>query len=246
MKIGFIGGHSEKKIGSSGNNYMEHKVVRDIANRCVEYAKKNYEGTFITDGVNQHSGGGEEDFIINNKLDYFISIHLNSSANSSANGCEIIVNCREKTTGIETAMMNELSSNIGFKNRGVKRRATGGEWLSSSKDINDYYQILRQPRAKGISGSILEICFISNLDDMKKLMNNKDEVVKIIVESICNGFKLKKKVINQENNQKPLESILEGEKMHRVVIGAFKIKDNEIKLKNEAITKGFNAYIVEA
>lgn len=112
MKIGFIGGHSNKKIGASGNNYQEHLVVRDIANRCVEYAKKNYEGTFITDDVNSHSGGGEETFIINNKLDYFISIHLNS-ASSSANGCEIIVNCREKTTGIETNIMKRLADEIG-------------------------------------------------------------------------------------------------------------------------------------
>ena len=249
MKIGFIGGHSNKKIGAvstiAGTNYKEHLVVRDIANKCVEYAKKNYEGTFITDDVNSHSGSGEVTFIINNKLDYFISIHLNSSSNTTANGCEIIVNCREKTVGIETEMMKRLSSEIGFKNRGVKRRQSGGDWITSTKDVDDYYGILRQPRAKGISGSILEICFISNKDDMDKLMKNTDKVVKIIVESICDGFKMKKKVINQETPQKPLESILEGEKMHRVVIGAFKNKDNAIKLKNEAISKGFNAYIVE-
>ena len=170
MKIGFIGGHSNKKTGASSNisgvNYQEHLIVREIANKCVEYAKKHYEGTFVTDDVNSHSGGGEEDFIINNKLDYFISIHLNSASASSANGTEIIVNCREKTTGIETEMMKRLSSDIGFKNRGVKRRQTGGDWISSYKDINDYYGILRQPLAKGIHGSILEICFISNGDDM--------------------------------------------------------------------------------
>lgn len=244
MKIGFLGGHSNKKTGASGNGYQEHLLVREIANKCVEYAKKNYEGTFMTDDVNSHSGGGEEDFIINNKLDYFISIHLNSSSNTSANGCEIIVNCREKTTGIETEMMKRLSSDIGFKNRGVKRRQTGGDFISGYKDVNDYYGILKKPLDKGIHGSILEICFISNSEDMKKFVASKDKIVKIIVESICNGFKLNKKVINQENTTLPLESNLEGEKIHRVVIGSFKDKNNATKLKNEAIAKGFNAFIV--
>ena len=245
-KIGFIGGHSDIKVGASGNGYKEHLEVRDIANRCIEYAKKNYEGTFITDNNKQHSGGGEEDFIIDNKLDYFISIHLNCSTNTTANGSEILVSTREKTTGIEEKMLKRICDEVGFKSRGIKRRQTGGQWIPNQyKDVNDYYGILRQPKAKGISGAILEICFISNKSDMEKFISNKDKIAKIIVESICEGFGIQKKVNIPQEPEKPLEKPSEAETLYRVCIGTFKSKENAVKFKNEAMLKGFkDAFII--
>lgn len=245
MKIGFISGHSDLKAGASGNGYQEHLVVRDIANECIRYARETYEGTFMIDNNNQHSGGGEEDFIIKNKLDYFMSIHLNS-ATASANGSEIIVNCREKTTGIEDKILSRLNKEIGFKNRGVKRRKAGGEWITGTQNVDDYYGILRQPMKNGIHGSIIEICFVSNTDDMKKLMTNKDKIVKIIVDSICEGFGLKKKASTNTPIETPVETpIATQTKLYRTVIftGSY---ENAVKMKNEAMLKGFNdAFIIE-
>lgn len=239
MKIGFIAGHSNRKVGASGNGYQEHILVREIANKCIEYANNNYKGTFLTDDVNSHSGGGEEDFVINNKLDYFLSIHLNAGT-STANGTEILVSCKEKTTGIEQNIVDNLASQIGFKNRGIKRREQGGNWVNGYKNVNDYYGILRTPKNKGISGSILEICFISNIDDLNKLLNNKDKIAKIIVDNICNGFKLEKKTITSTNT-----STNTNNKIYRTVIfsGSY---ENAVKMKNEAMLKGFkDAFIVE-
>lgn len=243
MKIGFIGGHSNKKVGARGTGHSEEVICRDLANRCLEYAKANYNATFLTDSVNDHSGGGEETFVINNKLDYYISLHLNS-ASASATGTECIVSCREKTVGIETKIVNEICNQLGLRNRGIKRRQTGGDWISGYKNVDDYYGILRQPKAKGISGAILEVCFISNADDMNKLKANMDKVARIIVDAICNGFGVDKKAGANPNPPQSSSSSTSG-KIYRTVIfsGSY---EGAKKKEAEAKEKGFtDAFTVE-
>lgn len=246
-RIGFIGGHSNIKVGARGvNGKKEEELCRVLADKCVNLATNIYYLSAYTDKISQHSGGGEEDFIINNKLDYFVSIHLNCSNDKRANGTEILVSTREKTTGIEEKMLNRICDEIGFKNRGIKRRQTGGEWLPNKyKDINDYYGILKYPKAKGISGAILETCFISNEEDMKKFEANIDKIAKIIVECIAEGFKIEKRPNTQETIQKPSEELTGCEKMYRTVIfsGSY---EGAVKIKNEAIAKGFkDTFIIE-
>lgn len=236
MKIAFLGGHSNKKTGASGNGYQEHILARELANMCVKLANERFEVEAITDGVNQHSGGGEEDFIKQNltSKDYFMSIHFNS-ATASAKGTEIIVNAKEKSTKIEDRILDRMNK-LGFVNRGTKRRISGGAWVEGYTSSTDYYGILREPMTKGIHGTIMEVCFISNKSDMDLYIKHKEEIATIIVDEICGGFGLKAKVKD--------EKIEEATTMYRVCVGSFGVKSNADRRLKEMLEKGFDAYIV--
>lgn len=237
MKLAFIGGHSNRKVGASGNGYQEHLLVRELANMCVKLANERFEVEAITDSVNDHSGGGEEDFIIKNltSKDYFVSIHLNSAV-ASANGSEFIVNAKEKSTKIEERILDRLKK-IGFRNRGIKRRISGGEWVEGYTAATDYYGILREPMKKNIHGTILEVCFISNKADMDLFVKNKKEIATAIVDEICIGYGLKKKVS---------DTVLEeAETIYRVCVGSYTLKANAERRKKEMLEKGFDAFIIQ-
>lgn len=242
-EIVFIGGHSNKKVGARGQGYKEEIIARRIADKCVKKFNETYFASAVTDNVNQHSGGGEEDFVIASKPKYFMSLHLNASDNASALGSEIIVNNKEKTTGIEDKILSEMVK-LGFKNRGIKRRSNDG-WETKTNSKVDYYGILRTLMSKGIHGTIFEIAFITNKSDMDRLLANEDKIVKIIVEAIGDGFGYKRRNI-PEDNSKPSTSQPEPESdtLYRVCIGTFRNLQNARKTEAEAIAKGFEAFIV--
>jgi N-acetylmuramoyl-L-alanine amidase len=236
MKIAFIAGHSNKKTGASGNGYQEHLLARELADMCVKLANERFVVEAITDTKDMHSGGGEEDFIKQNltSKDYFMSIHFNS-ATAAAKGSEIIVNAKEKSTKIEDRILDRLNK-LGFVNRGVKRRVSGGQWVEGYSTSQDYYGILREPMTKGIHGTIMEVCFISNKSDMDLYQKHKKEIATIIVDEICSGFGLKAKVND--------EKIEEATTMYRVCVGSYSVFSNAERRKKEMLEKGFDAYIV--
>ena len=79
---------------------------------------------------------------------------------------------------------------------------------------------------------IIEVDFISN----------------IIVESSCNSDKYIKDIANSISSNllaSVNKSIIDDGVFYRVCIGAFKDKSNAVKIKNEAISKGFkDNYII--
>jgi len=233
--IAFLGGHSNKKVGASGCGYQEHILARELADKCVKLAKERFVVNAITDGLNDHSGGGEEDFIIKNltSKDYFMSIHFNA-ATASAKGTEIIVNAKEKSTGIEDRILDRMKR-LGFVNRGTKRRISSGAWVEGYTASTDYYGILRKPMTKGIHGTILEVCFITNKSDMDLYIKHKDEIATIIVDEICIGFGLERKIKD--------DALLEAETIYRVFTGSYSVKSNADRKLKEMLEKGFDAFI---
>lgn len=238
----FIGGHSNSKVGARGCGQKEEVICRRIADKCVKKFNEMYIGTSKTDSVSQHSGGGEETFITSNKPKYFMSLHLNASDNSSALGSEIIVNNKEKTTGIEDKILAGMV-NLGFRNRGIKRRSNDG-WETKTNSKTDYYGILRTPIAQGIHGTIFEMCFITNQADVNRLLANEDKIVLLIVQSIGDGFGFKRRN-TQQNVSKPSTGQSEPNKIYRTVIfsGSY---EGAKKKEAEAKAKGFSdAFTVE-
>lgn len=53
----------------------------------------------------------------------------------------------------------------------------------------------------GISGALLEICFIDNKNDMNIYEKNKDKIVQAIADGIVSGFGLKKNSTSTNNTQ---------------------------------------------
>ena len=88
----------------------------------------------------------------------------------------------------------------------------------------------------GISLSIIELGFIDNAADVKKLLDNKELICRIIANAILRYCE--KPLYSLEQQKEEQEGIL-----YRVQVGAFKDKENALKLQKELINKGYKAII---
>jgi len=108
------------------------------------------------------------------KYDYFISFHRNASINKSAYGVETYIfrTSNKKSSQLATAIQNSLVG-IGFKNRGVK--------------VGNFH-VLRETYSPAV---LLEVGFISNVNDNKLFDGRFDEIVDVISKAIikCGGLK---------------------------------------------------------
>lgn len=101
-----------------------------------------------------------------NAKDVIIDIHWNASSNPTANGTEVIV--PEVASQYENEFANALASaiaSIGFKNRGVKP-----ETDTARKKL-----AIMRPTAENI---LIEVCFISNAQDMLLYQKSKQILAK--------------------------------------------------------------------
>ena len=83
---------------------------------------------------------------------------------------------------------------------------------------------LNRAQANGINYRLLECGFISNAEDVKIFNSKMDEIAKGILKCF---------------DIKPIE------KMYRVQVGAFSVKANAERMKDELIAKGYKAFIKE-
>jgi N-acetylmuramoyl-L-alanine amidase len=179
MKILLIAGHGDGDCGAIGNGYYEADLTREVAtllkaelDGCADVTiadtKKNWYKHII-----QH-----KNYFNFKPYDYVLEIHFNSFANNSANGTGIYITRAEKSHGVETNIVKGIS-NIGFTYRGVTRKN---------------YDLIHYIKNQGVSSALLEVCFISNKNDMNLYQAKKGEVIKAIADGIISGFSLEKKV----------------------------------------------------
>ena len=154
----------------------------------------------------------------------FISLHANAFSSSSARGTETYIAKNASSTSKNFAkvlndevvkVMKKLDPNS--KDRGVKCK----DWTVIQK--------------ASMPSVLVEYAFYTNLDDLKILKNNRDELVEATVKAICQyfGIEYKKEVATNTN------------KLYKVCIGAYKDKDNADKILKEAKEKGFkDSYII--
>lgn len=116
------------------------------------------------------------------KYDYFISFHRNAATNKSAYGVETYIfrTSNAKSLQLATAIQNSLVG-IGFKNRGVK--------------VANFH-VLRETYSPAV---LLEVGFISNVNDNKLFDGRFDEIVNAISKAIIN-------VVSKNNSAKRCSS----------------------------------------
>lgn len=104
--------------------------------------------------------------------DYFISIHSNASTNPSANGSEVYV-YRESGPAYELAkdVLENMAEAVGTKNNGVRS--------------NPSLYVLRRTTMPAI---LVELGYITNVDDAEKLRNNQPEFARGIYQGILEYF----------------------------------------------------------
>lgn len=205
-------GHGGKDSGALGkNNTKESDIVLKIGLILKEILEKSNEKVITTRENNTYYTLSQRFHKANKEnCDYFISLHMNSSTNTSAKGTETwVYSLNSKISTLAKNLTSNLSKNLNTPNRGVKE---------SKK-----FSVLKNTKMPAI---IIEIDFISNpeIEDLCKKEDYLQKVAQTIASTLLN-------FINKETPPKT--------PLYKVTIGAFKDKNNALKLKNEAISKGF-------
>lgn len=111
------------------------------------------------------------------KCDMFISIHLNSSVGSLANGVEVFIAYGDQRSMATARSVTTAIARLGMHNRGVK-------W-----DNQGQYKSLRVLRdtAQHMRSILIEVGYLSNLQNAMHLKDPKwvEEVASAIAKTVC-------------------------------------------------------------
>ena len=187
MNILLMNGHGGTPYdsGATGNGYKEAVLTRELAD-LVEAKLKKYAtvkrypkdrnafadvqtGTFTS-----YVPGGI------GSIGYAFEIHFNAFG-SGAHGSECYVTSSESGITVEQAIMKNMSKFFTLRDNdsifdGVKRTN---------------FAVIQTCKNYGVSGALLETCFIDNADDIAVYQSNKDAIADAIVDGIVEGFGLK-------------------------------------------------------
>jgi len=100
--------------------------------------------------------------------DVILDIHWNKGV-ATANGCEVFIPERHTDNERKTAkkILDGVVSVTGLRSRGVKTESQSAR------------KVLGIMRPLGIN-LLIEVCFVSNMEDMQKYLSNIDTVAKVI------------------------------------------------------------------
>ena len=206
------------------NNDMQYKIKARCEDLGIKVFLTNPNPSTVSDiSLTTRANLANDYWIKNNKCKaIFISLHANAFSNSSARGTETYVAKNASATSKNFAKvlndnivktMKELDPTA--KDRGVK-----------SENFTVIYKA-------SMPSVLVEYGFYSNLDDLKILKNNKDELVEATVKAICSYFNIeyKEKTIKKENNSS----------LYAVCVGAYKDKNKADSLVKELKEKGYTS-----
>ena len=211
-------GHGGKDSGALGSNKTkESDTVLKIGMIVKKNLQEAFEKVITTRNDDTYYSLDYRSSKANKEnCDYFVSIHMNSSTNKSAKGCEVwVYDEKSKLYPLSKDICSNLSKTLNTPNRSVK--------------ISKEFSVLRKTNMPAM---IIEVDFISN--SIVEDSCNSDKYIKDIANSISSTLLAS---VNK--------SIIDDGVFYRVCIGAFKDKSNAVTIKNEAISKGFkDTYII--
>ena len=206
------------------NNDMQYK----IKNRCEDLGIKvfltNPNPATVSDISLTNRASLANDYWLRNSKpkSIFISLHANAFSNESARGTETYVAKNASTTSKNFAKvlndnivkaMKELDNNA--KDRGVKTENFTVIYKASMPSV------------------LVEYGFYSNLNDLRILKNNRNELVEATVKAICSYF-------NIEYKEKVNEAKLDGN-LYAVCVGAYKDRTKANSIVEELKKKGYTS-----
>lgn len=170
MKIFLNPGHAPNGIPDPGAvnetcNVRESDIAAEVAGKVKYYL----ENVGIDAEVFQHDDLNVICNRANNSgADLFVSIHGNSSCNPWANGTETYCN-PENPDGMRLAecIQKQITENLGTADRGVK----DGMWLYVVKNTT-------------MTSILVELAFISNYSDVRKLVEFTDDFARCIARGV--------------------------------------------------------------
>lgn len=184
-KILLIAGHGAGDPGATGNGYKEAELTRELV-RLIYEALSDYEveTTIYSQGHNAFKDAQNGTFKPG-EYDYLLEIHFNAYSDASAHGTEIFVTTAEKGIKVEQSIMSNLKRYFTLRDAdGVKKTN---------------FLVIQTAKNQGISSALLEVCFITNKNDMIVYTSNKQAIAEDIATGIATGFGLKRKPVKKEN-----------------------------------------------
>lgn len=187
MTICLDPGHGGNDSGATAFGAKESDLTLKIAQYCKEELSK-YDVNVVMTRTTDTRLSEEAAMDLKNRVEvakkagasYFISIHINSDANSAAKGAEVYYpntsgnkNLSSNGQNLAKAIQKQLTA-LGLYDRGIKiRNYTDGTTSSNPNSSDqDYYGVIRYAKQANITGLIVEHCFINNKDEFDKYLGS--------------------------------------------------------------------------
>lgn len=185
-------GHGGEDSGAVGvNNAYEKDLTLKIAQYCKqELEKYNCHVVMTRTGDTNPSLEERADYAKSQGAQYLISIHLNSAAGGGAVGAEVYYpnthwrpDISQNGKNVAQAIQSQLVS-LGLYDRGIKFRTIDTNiypdpFRYDDGSVADYYGIIRNAKYNGLTGMIIEHCFINNVSDYNNYLNSDDKLQKL-------------------------------------------------------------------
>ncbi|WP_456958455.1 N-acetylmuramoyl-L-alanine amidase [Lysinibacillus sp. TE18511] len=167
-------GHGGKDHGTVNGSISEKNITLKVGTRVKEKLEAEGAKVLMTrTGDTYPTLQDRVDFTNANYGEIFVSIHVNSALNTSAQGTETYYaistgDMHQEDIDLATFVNNQIVNNLKMKNRGVKEQ--------------QYYVI----RNMNIPSILVELGFLSNSEDRAKMTD--DQYAELFAESIFKGI----------------------------------------------------------
>ena len=184
------GHNNAADCGAEANGTTEAAEAIKIRDRLALLLKKDFNVVLVPDELNLR----QSEKWINDQYKKLedglaVAIHLNAGGGTGAETFYYANN--ETSQNIAKAIINKYCEITGFRNRGAKadtttRHGTLG-WI---RNVNPW-------------SCLIEVCFIDNINDIKKLQSDYDKVAFAMYSGICDVYKIEtNKIITESINTK--------------------------------------------
>ena len=205
------------------NNDMQYKIKARCEDLGIKVFLTNPNPSTVSDIPLSTRASLANDYWLRNSKpkSMFVSLHANAFSNESARGTETYIAKNASTTSKNFAKvlndsivkaMKELDPSS--KDRGVK-----------SENFTVIYKA-------AMPSVLVEYGFYSNLDDLKILKNNINELVEATVKAICQYFGVTYK--------EKVEPIIDGN-LYAVCVGAYKDKNKANNIVEQLKKQGYTS-----
>ena len=205
-------GHSSQVVrGAVGCGYIENTEAQKVVNRVAEILKQQGVSVKVYHDANKTQTANVNAIVnYHNKqsrqLD--VSVHFNSSANATATGVEVLYYSNDMKA-LSAKVSKGISETLQIKDRGAKVRTDLG--------------FLKRTNKPAI---LLEVCFISNKQDMDSYIENFEAMCQAIACAISG------KEATKADNE-----------LYRLFSGTFTSKQSAENMKTKLLTLMKNVYV---
>ena len=224
----FIGvGHGGADSGAVANGFKEKDLNLDIGLACFNELMRHGVNVLMS-RTKDVADTLDEEIKECNKFNPDLAIDIHNNA-GGGDGVEAFYHYKGgKSKTLADNVLCEIV-NIGQNSRGAKIR--------KNAQGKDYYGFIRQTVAPAV---IIECAFVDNAKDMQIIdtLSERQAMGKAIAKGIL-------KTLGINYIAEPVKNDADQKTLYRVQVGAYSVKANAEKIKNELISKGYSAIIVE-